>query len=141
MLVEVFATNNDDPIRSVVFQGVYKDRIYTQGRRRGMQFPYWIEAVTKRLYPHIWADHAAHIARPNLGNFFILCWHGSCGKKERWRQSACMSHAHGPRKKSLNPKPYAMAFHAKKAQKFEGGSKYLLQGLGFLSFGVLRFRV
>ena len=33
-----------------------------------MQFPYWIETTTKRLYPHIWADHAAHIARPNLGN-------------------------------------------------------------------------
>ena len=70
MLVEVFAINNDDPLRLVVFQGVYKDRIYTQGRRRGMQFPYSIETLTKRLYPHMWADHAAHIARPNLGNSF-----------------------------------------------------------------------
>ena len=68
MLVEVFATNSDDPLHSVVFQVDFKDRVYSQGRRRGMQFPYWIETTTKHLYPHIWADHAAHNARPNLGN-------------------------------------------------------------------------
>ena len=48
---EVFAANREDPYHSVVFGSAYKDRILSQGRRRGMQFPYWLEVSAKRYFP------------------------------------------------------------------------------------------
>ena len=40
MMREVYCSNMDNPIHNVVFCTGFKDRIFTQGRRRGMQFPY-----------------------------------------------------------------------------------------------------
>ena len=39
MLQDVFAHNMDHPLHNVVFATGFKDRILSQGRRRGMQFP------------------------------------------------------------------------------------------------------
>ena len=46
---------------SVVFGSAHKDRILSQGRRRGMQFPYWVEVVSRQYFPHICnsPDHPA----------------------------------------------------------------------------------
>ena len=49
-----------EPTHSVVFTAAFKDRILAQGRRRGMQIPYWLEVLTKRFYPQYWdPDHTA----------------------------------------------------------------------------------
>ena len=50
---------------NVVFCAGLKDRIFTQGRRRGMQFPYWIEVMIKRYYPDL-SNHNAGIQGPNF---------------------------------------------------------------------------
>ena len=65
MLQEVFASSMDDPLHNVVFASAYKDRILAQGRRRGMQFPYWIEVMQKRCYPNL-SDHNATILGPHF---------------------------------------------------------------------------
>ena len=53
--VAVFQSDMQDPIHNVVFNSPYKDRILNQGRRKGMQFPYWIEVMSQRYFP----DHTA----------------------------------------------------------------------------------
>ena len=60
MMREVYCSNMDNPIHNVVFCTGFKDRIYTQGRRRGMQFPYWVETTLKRYQPGL-SDHTAAI--------------------------------------------------------------------------------
>ena len=45
---------------SVVFCSAYKDRIVAQGRRRGMQFPYWLETTAKRFFPELWTKHLSN---------------------------------------------------------------------------------
>ena len=60
MMVELFQADLTQPIHSVVFSSAFKDRIISQGRRRGMQFPYWLEVTTKRTHPELWKpDHTA----------------------------------------------------------------------------------
>ena len=59
-MVEVFKSPLTTPLHNVVFASAYKDRILNTGRRRGMQFPYWLEVITKRNYPQLWKpDHPA----------------------------------------------------------------------------------
>ena len=65
MLREVFSQNMESPASNVVFCTGLKDRIFTQGRRRGMQFPYWIEVMIKRYYPDL-SNHNAGIQGPNF---------------------------------------------------------------------------
>ena len=60
MTREVYCSNMDNPVHNVVFCTGFKDRIYTQGRRRGMQFPYWVETTLKRYQPGL-SDHTAGI--------------------------------------------------------------------------------
>ena len=44
----------------IVFCHPMKDRIQAQGRRKRMQFPYWVEVTTHRHFPNIWVgDHTA----------------------------------------------------------------------------------
>ena len=57
LLEEEFFTDPEEPIHHVVFCNAYKDRIITTGRRRGMQFPYFIETTTRRQLPNRWIDH------------------------------------------------------------------------------------
>ena len=60
MMREVFTQPRTDITHSVVFGSAFKDRILSQGRRRGMQFPYWIEVMCKRYFPKEFAqDHTA----------------------------------------------------------------------------------
>ena len=61
MMKEVFLSDMSDIPHSVVFNASYKDRIHNQGRRRGMQFPYWVEVVSKEYFPDIYnsPDHTA----------------------------------------------------------------------------------
>ena len=42
------------PPHTVVFTTAYKDRIKVTGRRRGMQYPPWIEVVTKHHFADVW---------------------------------------------------------------------------------------
>lgn len=65
MLKEVYSLPQDSPIHNVVFCSAYRDRILTQGRRRGMQIPYWLESTTKRHYPELWTNHNA-ASSPNF---------------------------------------------------------------------------
>ena len=51
MMREVYCSSMNNPIHNVVFCTGFKDRKYTQGRRRGMQFPYWVETTLKRYQP------------------------------------------------------------------------------------------
>ena len=55
----VFAAKPTDPIHNIVFCSAFKDRIISQGRRRGRKCPYWLEVVTSRHYPNIWNHHNA----------------------------------------------------------------------------------
>ena len=50
MLHEVFQSQEQDPTYNVVFCSGNIDRILAQGRRRAVQFPYWIEHV-KEISP------------------------------------------------------------------------------------------
>ena len=59
-LNEVFLQFPSEPTHNVVFCSAHKDRIQHQGRRKGMQFPYWIEVTTKRFFAEVWkTDHNA----------------------------------------------------------------------------------
>ena len=62
MMAEVFNSDRSEVIHSVVFNAAHKDRILNQGRRRGMQFPYWLEVCPKQYFPSIWhsPDHTAY---------------------------------------------------------------------------------
>ena len=56
-----------NPIHHVIFANAYKDRIQTEGRRRGMKFPYWIEVRTQRYFPQHWsANPGRGIFGPNV---------------------------------------------------------------------------
>ena len=61
MMREVFLAPRKEVYHSVVFGSAHKDRILSQGRRRGMQFPYWVEVVSRQYFPHICnsPDHPA----------------------------------------------------------------------------------
>ena len=65
MLREVFNHSMDSPLHNVVVCTGHKDRIYTQGRSRGMQFPCWVEVMIKRHYPDL-SNHNAGIQGPNF---------------------------------------------------------------------------
>ena len=58
MLVEVYSHSMNDPLHNVVFCSALKDRILTQGRRRGKPIPYWLNTIIKRHYPDL-PDHTA----------------------------------------------------------------------------------
>ena len=67
MYQNVFAAPSEDPLHHVVFANAYKDRIQTEGRRRGMKFPYWIEVTTQRYFPQHWsANPGRGIFGPNV---------------------------------------------------------------------------
>ena len=53
MLHEVFNSPREEVHHSVVLCSSYKDRILFQGRRRGMQFPYWVEVMCKQYFPDL----------------------------------------------------------------------------------------
>ena len=63
--VQIFQSPQNDPMHSVVFTGALKDRILHQGRRRGMQFPYWIEVQTKLNFPECWNHTATPLTGPH----------------------------------------------------------------------------
>ena len=78
-MVEVFNAPRTEIFHSVVFCASHKDRILSQGRRRGMQFPYWIEFMSKQYFPDIFLapDHPAFgphwkysLIAKELRNFF-----------------------------------------------------------------------
>ena len=52
LTVQIYGSHRSDPMHNVVFASAFKDRILTAGRRRGMQFPYWIEVYSRRFFPH-----------------------------------------------------------------------------------------
>ena len=59
-LASIVCSSLDDPMHNIVFCHPMKDRIQAQGRRKGMQFPYWVEVTTHRYFPNIWVgDHTA----------------------------------------------------------------------------------
>ena len=59
-LQEVFLQSPSEPTHSVVFWSAHKDRMQHQGRRKGMQFPYWMEVTTKSFFTEVWkTDHNA----------------------------------------------------------------------------------
>ena len=50
----------EEPTHNVLFGSVLRDRILLQGRRRGMQFPCWVEVYsTRECFPEISPDHHA----------------------------------------------------------------------------------
>ena len=42
-----YQSDRPDPTHNVIFGPAHKDLIRVKGRRRGMQFPYWLEATSK----------------------------------------------------------------------------------------------
>ena len=88
MLHEVYSLPQDSPVHNVVFCSAFRDRIYTQGRRRGMQIPYWLESTTKRHYPEIWdAKDQTAVSGPNF-KYVVL------GRKLRQEKGAAPKRAH-----------------------------------------------
>ena len=63
-LIEVFQQDRTQPTHSSILCSSYKDRIVAQGRRRGMQFPHWIDTTTRRHFPQI-TDHTALSRNPH----------------------------------------------------------------------------
>ena len=56
----VFQMPRSEACHSVVFSSVHRDRVLAQGRRRAMQFPYWLEVSAKRYFPEEYKqDHYA----------------------------------------------------------------------------------
>ena len=58
MLVEVYSHSMESPLHNVVFCSALKDRIMSQGRRRGKPIPYWLNTIVKRHHPNL-SDHTA----------------------------------------------------------------------------------
>ena len=58
LLEQVFLASDHDPLKNVVFNTGYKDRIKTTGRRRGGKIPYWIEVTTQRHFKSEWDQHS-----------------------------------------------------------------------------------
>ena len=58
MLVEVYSHSMESPLHNVVFCSALRDRIISQGRRRGKPIPYWLNTIVKRHYPNL-SDHTA----------------------------------------------------------------------------------
>ena len=99
MMREVFTQPRTEITHSVVFGSAYRDRILSQGRRRGMQFPYWIEVMCKRYFPREFGeDHTALGPHFKYSQIAKLMRNPFLG----WRQSA-QTRAHGHSKK--NPYP------------------------------------
>ena len=65
MLEGVFNSLQESPMYNVVFCAGKKDRILAQGRRRGMEFPYWTGVVIKRYHPEL-PDPTAGIVGPHF---------------------------------------------------------------------------
>ena len=102
MMQEVFLSDMSEISQSVVFNAAYKDRIHNQGRRRGMQFPCWVEVVSKQYFPDIYhsPDHTA-FGPSKYASIVRVLRNPLLGR----RQSA-PTRAHGPSKKkifTLNP--------------------------------------
>ena len=55
--VRVLQQNMEEPTHNVLFGSVFRDRIILKGRRRGMQFPYWLEVYASRCFPGYKPDH------------------------------------------------------------------------------------
>ena len=57
----------------------HKDRILLNGRRSGMQFPYWLEVYSNRFFPHFKPDHTSpqlhydNIQKAVRDPSFVLC--------------------------------------------------------------------
>ena len=67
MFVNVFLQDRNSPTHSVVFGANHKDRIILKGRRRGMQFPYWVDVYSKRFFPNLKPDHTSpHLHYDNI---------------------------------------------------------------------------
>ena len=58
LLEQVFLASDHDPLKNVVFNSGYKDKIKTTGRRRGGKIPYWIEVTTKRRFKVEWDQNS-----------------------------------------------------------------------------------
>ena len=67
-MIRVFNAPREEPFHNVVFCAAHKDRILATGRRRGMQFPYWLETIAKNNYPEEWLPD--HTATPYFGPQF-----------------------------------------------------------------------
>ena len=72
MLHDVFESQEHEPLYNVVFCSGNKDRILAQGKRRGMQFPYWIEVMHKRFHPSL-SDHTAGLYGPHFKYTLMKC--------------------------------------------------------------------
>ena len=62
---EVYLAPRAEPVHSVVFAAAHKDRIINQGRRRGMQFPYWVEVTAQQHYPDLCTSDHTSRANPH----------------------------------------------------------------------------
>ena len=79
-------------MHNAVFGPAFKDRIVDQGRRRGMQFPYWLELNSKRFFPEHTASkgilgphqHYASIAREVRNPSFEMAPKRACGERHTW---------------------------------------------------------
>ena len=88
-LGSVFLANPKDPIHSIVLCSAYKDRILTQGKRRGRKCPYWLEVVTSRHYPQIWQDHNALFGANFKYVTLLRLLRGASEKAPKRAQSSC----------------------------------------------------
>ena len=50
-LASIVCSSPEDPMHRIVFCAPLKDRIQAQGKRQGMQFPYWIGVTTHSRFP------------------------------------------------------------------------------------------
>ena len=60
LYIHVIKQPREESTHNVVFGPAFKDRILLKGRRRGMQFPYWVEVYSTKFLPHIKPDHTAN---------------------------------------------------------------------------------
>ena len=74
-----------------------------------MQFPYWLETVTKRLHPEMWTNRRASISNPYFGPDFKYVVLAKKVRKSQEQTPKRAQHTQSRRaalaKKKLNPKP------------------------------------
>ena len=94
LYIQVIQQPREDPTHNIFFGPAFKDRILLKGRRRGMQFPYWVEVYSNRFFPHI-----SRTTPPILMVDILRSQSWREAFLLSWRLSARLLSAHGHSKK------------------------------------------
>ena len=102
MMKELFNAPRREIFHSVVFCAWHKDRILSQGRRRGMQFPYWIEL---NYVQTVFSNPVQHPRPHRLRTTLEILPHRKRAEKLFWADAKARRLARMALAKTLTPKP------------------------------------